>query len=159
MLTFCALQTLAQAQTCARLMAESEPWLTLRRDYDSLLKAVQNPAREAYLALQEEEIAGFALLNFQGAFTGYLQSICVAPGWRGKGAGTALMEFAEKRIFRQSPNVFLCVSSFNLAAQRFYRRRGYETIGVLRQYLAPEYDEILMRKSISPLLTWKPETA
>jgi len=48
---------------------------------------VQNPAREAYLALQEEEIAGFALLNFQGAFTGYLQSICVAPGWRGKARG------------------------------------------------------------------------
>lgn len=159
MLSFAPLQTPAQAQTCARLMAESEPWLTLRRDYDSLLKAVQNPAREVYLALETEEIAGLVILNMQGAFTGYIQSLCVAPAWRGKRVGAALMDFAEKRVFRQTPNVFLCVSSFNTGAQAFYLRLGYEKVGTLTNYLVQGYDEILMRKSLAPLVGYQPEEA
>ena len=61
--------------------------------------------------------------------------------------GFSLLGFAEARIFRESPNVLLCVSSFNAGARRLYARLGYEEIGVLRQYLVPEHDEILLRKS------------
>ncbi len=40
------LETLAEAEFCARMMAASEPWLTLGRGSEALLKALQNPARE-----------------------------------------------------------------------------------------------------------------
>ncbi|HEY0787399.1 MAG TPA: N-acetyltransferase, partial [Thermoanaerobaculia bacterium] len=53
--------------------------------------------------------------------------------------------------FRESPNAFLCVSSFNEGAKRLYERSGYEVVGVLRDYLVRSYDEILMRKTIGPI--------
>ena len=156
MLTFAALQTPDEAETCARMMAASEPWLTLGRGYNALLAAIQNPARELYLAKNQNEIAGLILLNFQGAFTGYLQSICVAPAWRGRGVGRELMALAERKVFARTPNLFLCVSSFNTAAQKFYLHLGYTVVGELKDYLVAGYDEILMRKTLGPLVGYTP---
>ena len=62
------------------------------------------------------------------------------------------MEFIENEIFPTNKNLFLCVSSFNPDAQRFYTRLGYEQIGVLKDYLVEGHDEILMRKTIAPIL-------
>ena len=65
------------------------------------------------------------------------------------------MAFAEKRIFSETPNVFVCVSSFNKGAQRFYERLGYEVIGELRDYIISGHSEILLRKTIAPLTDFK----
>ena len=70
---------------------------------------------------------------------------------RGQGLGTRLVEFAEKRIFRDTPNVFLCVSSFNPRARALYERLGYERIGELKNYLIDGASELLMRKTIGPI--------
>jgi ribosomal protein S18 acetylase RimI-like enzyme len=61
------------------------------------------------------------------------------------------MDFAEKRVFRDSPNIFLCVSSFNEGARRLYERLGYTPVGELEDYLVAGHAEILMRKTIGPL--------
>lgn len=151
-ITFHPLQTQEEAEACARMMATSEPWITLKRGYAELLKAVQNPAREVYLAKVEKEIVGLIMINMQGAFTGYIQTICVASKWQNQGIGRQLMAFAEERIFAQTPNVFLCVSSFNTRAQEFYAGLGYEVIGELKDYLVAGYSEILLRKTIAPLV-------
>jgi ribosomal protein S18 acetylase RimI-like enzyme len=42
--------------------------------------------------------------------------------------------------------VFLLVSSFNKDAQRFYRSRGYEVVGEIRDALVRGESEIIMRK-------------
>jgi len=145
-----------EAKACARMMAASEPWITLRRDYETLLRIVANPAREVYVAVEgSKEIAGFIMLNMQGAFIGYIQSICIAPGWRNKGIGSRLMAFAEERIFKETPNVFICVSSFNPNAKRLYERLGYEVVGELKEYIVPGNSEILLRKTIAPLTGFK----
>jgi ribosomal protein S18 acetylase RimI-like enzyme len=65
--------------------------------------------------------------------------------------GRQLVLFAEQRIFRDSPNVFLCVSSFNTDAQRFYEQLGYERVGVIENYLVAGHDEYLMRKTLGPV--------
>ena len=145
----------AEAEVCAQMMAGSEPWLTLRRDYATLLKILTDPTREVYVALLDCKIAGFIMLNMRGAFVGYIQSICVAPQWRGQGIGSCLIAFAEQRIFRETTNVFICVSSFNPDARRLYERLGYELVGVLKDYLVSGYDEILLRKTIAPILEFK----
>jgi ribosomal protein S18 acetylase RimI-like enzyme len=97
----------ADAEISARMMANSEPWITLRRDYDASLKNLTDPSKEVYLALEGDEIAGFTVLSMQGGFVGYLQSVCVAPRWRGKGFGSKLMDYVEKRILSETPNVFM----------------------------------------------------
>lgn len=149
------LTTDAEAEACAALMAASEPWLTLRRDYDTLLRLARDPGRERYVAYQDGRLAGFVFLNLQGAFVGYLQTICVAPAFRDAGIGSALIAFAEERIFRDHKNVFLCVSSFNQAARRLYERLGYTVVGELTDYLLPGQSELLLRKSRGPM-GWPP---
>jgi ribosomal protein S18 acetylase RimI-like enzyme len=137
------------------MMANSEPWITLRRNYDASLKILTDPSREAYLAMLGNEIVGFTILNMHGAFVGYIQSVCVAPQWRGKGFGSKLMDYVEKRILSATPNVFICVSSFNRRVQKLYERRGYEVVGELKNWIVPGHSEILLRKTVAPLTEFK----
>lgn len=151
-LTVRRLQGEDDLQACAGLMADSEPWRTLGRGREALLAALRMPGPERYAAEQDGGFAGFLVLNLQGAFAGYLQTIAVAAPFRGRGVGTALVGFAEARIFRDHPNVFLCVSSFNEGARRLYERLGYRRVGELEDYLVRGHGEILMRKSRGPIL-------
>ena len=141
----------SEAEFCARLRASTDPWITLKRSYEDGLKAILDEERECYLAEVEGVIAGFLLLNMRGAIKGYIQNVCVAPEWRNRGIGRQLVAFAEERIFRETPNVFMCVSSFNLDARRLYERLGYQLVGELTDYVIPGCSELLLRKSIGPL--------
>jgi [ribosomal protein S18]-alanine N-acetyltransferase len=138
---------------CSRLMLASEPWVTLRRNYNACRAMLEDQSRERYLVRCDGERAGFLIINMNtGPLTGYIQSIGVSPAMRGRGVGTKVMAAAEERIFRDSPNVFLCVSSFNSGARRLYERLGYEIIGELKNHLIDGHGEILLRKSRGP---WK----
>lgn len=145
------LESVEQAETCARMMDESEPWITLGRGYDESLTILTDPLREVYLAMDGDRVAGFVVLEMEGAFTGYVKSIFVSPPYRGRGVGAWLMSFVEERIFRERPNVFLCVSDFNEGARRFYEKLGYEAVGELRDYIVRGRSEILLRKTVGPL--------
>jgi len=129
-------------------MAGTEPWITLGRDYKTCLKAVSAPLREVYGAKEGGKALGFIILQMTGTFRGYIQTVCVAPDARGRGIGTKLIRFAEKRIFRESPNVFMCVSSFNKGAYRLYRRLGYKKTGELKDFIIKGRSELLLRKTI-----------
>ena len=144
-----------EAARCAQFMSASEPWMTLRRTYDDSFKMLTDPSRESYLAVAESQTVGFMILNVKGAFAGYIQTVCIFPEWRNEGIGTTLIDFAEKRIFRDSPNVFMCVSSFNRNAQRLYERLGYRVVGELKDYIVPGHSEILLRKTIAPLTEYE----
>lgn len=150
-LTISRLNTDSDAHECARLMAASEPWVTLGRSYEASLRIVQDPTREVYVARDETGLVGFLILCMMGAFVGYIQTILVHPNRRGQGLGSSLVEFAERRILRESPNIFMCVSAFNHDARRLYERLGYRTIGELTDYIVPGHSEILLRKTLGPL--------
>ena len=145
-----------EAEACARIMSSSEPWVTLQRDYTASLDAVRDPTREVYVATPAgvDQVVGFLILSMRGAFAGYIQSVGVRDDWRGRGLGTQLVAFAESRIFAESPNAFICVSSFNDRARALYERLGYETVGELRDYIVRGHSEWLLRKSIAPLADW-----
>ena len=146
----------SEAHECAQLMSTSEPWITLRRDYDLCVRMLTDPKREVYVALLKEEIAGFMILQMRGPFIGFIQTVGVKPEWRNKGIGSKLVQFAEERIFKVTPNVFMCVSSFNPKAQRLYKKLGYETIGELKDFIVSGHSEILLRKSIGALTEFEP---
>jgi len=136
-------------------MSSSEPWITLRRSYKDSFKMLTDPSREIYLAVLQGQIAGFMILNMKGAFVGYIQTVCIFPECRNRGIGTKLLAFAEQRIFQDTPNAFMCVSSFNQNAQRLYERLGYRVVGELKDYIVPGHSEILLRKTIAPLTEYK----
>jgi len=133
------------------MISSSDPWITLGITYDDTLVTLSDQSREVYVAQRGESILGFIVVEMKGAFTGYIKSICVSPQHRDKCIGRSLMEYAERRILREKPNVFLCVSGFNHGAQRFYESLGYKRVGVLDDYLISGESEILMRKSIAPI--------
>jgi hypothetical protein len=110
-----------------------------------------------YVLRTGTELAGFLVICMTGAFVGYIQTICIDSAWRGQGLGTELVKFAERRILAESPNVFLCVSSFNPDARRLYERLGYRVIGELTDYLVPGHAEILLRKTVGPLAEFRPQ--
>ena len=145
------LESEEEARVCARMMAESEPWITLGREYEECLTLTRDSSREISVAAEGARVLGFLILNMTGAFVGYVQTICVAPGERSRGIGSLLLRHAEERVFRESPNVFLCVSSFNTRARALYERLGYEYVGELKDYIVPGHSEYLMRKTIGPI--------
>ena len=141
----------ADAHWCATLMASSDPWITLQRDYAKCRTTIDGAEREVHLAVgPDDERLGLVVLALTGPFAGYLQCIAVAPDHRGQGIGEALLAFTEARIAQVSPNVFLCVSSFNPRARRLYERCGYQYVGTLTDFVVAGHDEHLMRKTIGP---------
>ncbi len=145
------LETRAEAEACARMMAGTEPWITLRRDYEACLRVMLDETRERYVAYRGDRLAGLLILNVKGAFVGYIQTVCAAEELRGTGVGTALVAFAEERIFRDFRNCFICVSDFNHGARRLYERLGFRLVGELTDYVVAGHSELLLRKSIGPL--------
>ncbi|MCK4695694.1 MAG: GNAT family N-acetyltransferase [Candidatus Cloacimonetes bacterium] len=141
----------SEAKLCAKLMSESEPWITLKREYKDSLGLFNNPSKECYIAYYGKQFAGFILLDMKGALAGYIQSIAVIPGLRNQGIGKKLLKFTEKRIFKELPNVFVCVSSFNPEAKKMYLKQGYEIIGELKDFIIKGHSEILLRKQICPI--------
>ncbi len=150
------LETMREARIFAAAMARSEPWKTLRRSAGDALELLTNPDREVYVAAAGDALAGLLILDMRGAFRGYIQTVLVLPELRNRGIGRRLIRFAERRVFQASPNVFLCVSSFNGRAQRLYQRLGYARVGELRDYIVKGHSEILMRKTRGPLAGFKP---
>ncbi len=146
----------ADREASARMMCASEPWITLGRDYARCLTAVSDPARELHVARDGAQVAGFILLTMKGQIPGYIASVCVSAASRGSGVGTQLVTYAEARIHRESPNVFLCVSSFNLGAKRLYERLGFEFVGTLKDFIVDGHDELLYRKTIGPWSSFTP---
>lgn len=141
----------ADAETCAKMMQASEPWITLGTGFQALLDVMRNTARERIVATIGENVAGFVVASMAAPLSGYIQTICVAADARAQGIGRLLMEHAEARIFRESPNVFLFVSDFNAPAQAFYEKLGYRRVGALPGFLIAGRSELLMRKTRGPI--------
>ncbi len=136
-----------EREWAARVMSESEPWLTLGRGLEACRKACSLPGHELLVARSGGEALGFALVHPRGvAGSPYLASIAVAPAARGRGVGSRLLAFVEDRHRPLARHFFLCVSSFNEGARRLYERAGYERVGVLEDYVIDGASEILMHK-------------
>jgi ribosomal protein S18 acetylase RimI-like enzyme len=132
-------------------MAASDPWLTLGRGFDACLAACTSPLDVLEIAECGGERCGLVLVRPAGvAGAPYIVSIAVAPAFRSRGVGAALLEHVEASYRGRSRHLFLCVSSFNPRAQRFYERHGFEPIGTLRAFLIEEADEILLHKRLAP---------
>ncbi len=151
---------------CARIIATDPLWrryrLTLpraRRTLRQVLAAVRRggpAARETgefAVAHIRGDVVGFIWFRLNGTFhhSGYVRWVGVALQARGRGVGRRLMAYAERKIFKTGPNVFLMVSEFNRPAQAFYRRLGYTEVGAVPDYIMRGITERLFRKTRGPI--------
>lgn len=137
---------------CALMMTKTDPWIRLEMNYDQCLKAFDGSSKDIYIILLENEIAGFVILQMEGTFKGYIQTICIDEDYRGKGFGKKLLEFCEERILKVSPNIFICVSSFNKGAIKLYYDFGFKLIGELEDFVKEGFTELLLRKTYGPII-------
>jgi ribosomal protein S18 acetylase RimI-like enzyme len=141
----------ADHEWCARLMASSEPWITLQRDLDGCRQVLSRPGTELFVARAESsgDPVGFVLVAPYGlAGSPYIASIAVAPAAQDQGVGSQLIKFTEQH-YRDRAHLFLLVSSFNPRAQQFYRRHGFEFVGELKDYIVPHHSELIFHKRLS----------
>src|SRR5688572_19504975 len=152
-------------RAAADIMASAEPWITYGRNRDHTYATVSNPQAESYAAVtagggggvdRGGEVVGVAVLAIKvPLISGYIAGLAVKPSHRNRGIGTRLLKFAEQRIFRDSPNVFICATSFNDGAQRLYARLGYRKIGEIADFAVAGAHEHLLRKTLGPQATFK----
>jgi [ribosomal protein S18]-alanine N-acetyltransferase len=142
-----ALDVIEEAGACAEMLVTTEPWLTLQLTFERAVARLMDARHEIYAVRDDAGVAAFIVLDMHGLLAGYIQTVCVRSDRRGEGLGSALIRWAEDRIFRDSPNVFICVSSFNPNARRLYERLEFEQVGVLRAFGVAEHDELLFRKT------------
>ena len=146
-LTVVPLNREREAPECAQMMLATEPWITLGLPLNVALSLLSDSAREVYAIRDPTGVAGFVVLDMRGLVAGYIQILCVRADRRGQGVGSTLIRWSEERIFKDSPNAFICVSSFNADARRLYERLGFDRAGVLTNFIVPGHDEFLLRKT------------
>ena len=108
-------------------------------------------AEQALIYVTEHEVvSGFAWYIPQGAFarSPYLKLIGVHPQYRNMEIGKQLLSHVEADCKRFSKQLFLLVSDFNIAAQRFYQRQGYQHIGTIPAYVLPDVAELIYYKRL-----------
>ncbi|HQE33709.1 MAG TPA: N-acetyltransferase [Flavobacterium alvei] len=135
---------------CALMMAKSDPWITLEIDFNLCVQAFAGASKEVYVIRINSVIAGFVILQIDGTFKGYIQTICINENYRGKGLGKKLLTFCEERILKISPTIFICVSSFNTRALQLYTDFGFKIIGELPNFIREGFTEILLWKTFGP---------
>jgi ribosomal-protein-alanine N-acetyltransferase len=140
----------------AGMMAATDPWKTLGMDAAACRASCDGTCKEIYVAHCKDEPVGLVVLQVCGTFNGYIQTLFVSEAFRGKGFGKQLLEFSENRIYRTSPNIFICVSTFNTRALHLYQELGFDRVGLLRDFLKQGFDEWLLRKTIGPKLGYLP---
>ncbi len=142
---------------CARMMVVTDPWITLAMGYEQCLKAFEGAFKEVIVLKKEKEIIGFVIMQTQGTFKGYIQTICIDAAHRGHGYGTQILQFCQERILQYSPNIFICVSSFNHGAIQLYTKFGFEPVGELKDFVKMGFTELLMRKTAGAIVGYKPQ--
>ena len=142
-------------KVCAEMMSKTDPWITLEMNYEQCLKAFEGEYKEIYVIETENVIAGFVIIQTAGTFSGYIQTICIDKAYRGRGIGKKLLQFCEERILKFSPNVFICVSSFNKGAIKLYYEFGFKLIGELDNFVKEGFTELLLRKTVGPRVGYK----
>jgi ribosomal protein S18 acetylase RimI-like enzyme len=139
---------------CADLMANAPLWrrygVTSASARARLADALAGPGM-LFVAVDDDALLGFVWCVRRGAFarSGYIPLIGVQAGETGRGVGAALLERAEAWLGESSPDVFLTVSDFNTAAQRFYQRHGYAQVGALPDYVIDGVTELIYWKRLS----------
>ena len=77
----------------------------------------------------------------------YLELLALLPEAQNQGIGSSIMAWFESAGMKHGArNLWVCASSFNARALRFYERHSFTRAAMLPDLVADGYDEILLRK-------------
>lgn len=103
----------------------------------------------SFVAVDDGRIIGFILTSQTARANGLLVTIDIMEGWRRRGLGAKLLEFAERAQKRRGCRVIkLQVGVENSGAIGFYEKMGYVKKKLLRNYYGTALDAFLYSKEI-----------
>lgn len=135
----------------AEILASSEPWTTADEDQESLEQLLLPAVGRGVLYGAEEDSSLAALVYFFSepvfAMGGLIRFLVVRADMRRRGIGRQLMGFVERKVFDRSSNIYVCVSSFNEPALRFFEKLGYRKVGEVSDLIVAGHSEWILRKA------------
>jgi ribosomal protein S18 acetylase RimI-like enzyme len=131
------------------ILCSMDPWLTLEYTPEAfeyyLLRA--DAALSRYVVMVSGNVAGVLSLRSPWLFGPFIELMALFDEFQGKGIGRRLIDWVCDRY--ESENLWATVSSFNLQAQRFYSRAGFQQTATLEDLIKPGWNEILLRKKVA----------
>lgn len=141
--------------SCADIIADSLMWERYGRTAEAALdffETEHDNGSEVWVYADDSDASGSVLgylvlipRGMMGEFP-FVRALGVRRDHRGTGIGTELLGFAEERMFRLKPLLFMLVSDFNDGARRLYNRLGYEQVGAIPDYKKPGIGEYILMK-------------
>jgi diamine N-acetyltransferase len=128
------------------------PWAHYASDAASVTAALcrTDDGAVRYQVRSGAALAGAVVICCPWLAGPYLQLLAILPAHQNLGIGGKVLSWFEAEARDRFRNLWLCVSAFNVAAQRFYARHGFERVATLEGLLRDGDDELLMRKRLAP---------
>lgn len=120
----------------------SDPW-----SRQAFVDSLSDPVRLFLVAVDGSVVAGYVIAWFV-AGEGEIANIAVAPAWRGRGIGAALLDAAlAAGTSRGATAIYLEVRESNAPARALYASRAFQEVGRRRGYYRrPLEDAIVLRR-------------
>jgi RimJ/RimL family protein N-acetyltransferase len=132
-----------------------EMYLDINREREHLKRLEDNPGGLAIVALNGREIIGF--LTLEPARRRKIAHVVelgmsVKEGWRRKGVGLALVQFAERWAIEKTSTekIALNVFSENISAINLYKKAGFVVEGQLKNHIKmdKEYQDLVLMSKV-----------
>ena len=105
---------------------------------------------QTWVAEEAGEVAGFLIAHREPRKILHIVTIDVVKAWRRRGVGSLLMDAAEQWAADHSMLMIgLETAHDNLAAQKFYKARGYRKVDEIEHYYADGSAAWLMVKELA----------
>ena len=139
------------AQLLGTELAAIDPWARAGYTGERLASffAQSEHAVSRYRMMLSGSLTGVLVVRHNWLHGPYLHFIGLLPQFHGQGIGGIVLAWFEAEARRASRrNLWLCVSSYNVAARRLYERHGFRLAAELDDLVIDGFDELLMRKRL-----------
>lgn len=145
-----AVHGVEEARFLGDLLAGMDPWHTLRYTASALARYLLRPdaALHRYAVVVQRQTSGVVCVRYPWLRGAYLELIGLAAAVQGCGVGSEILHWIEAQARRESDNVWVLVSAFNMRARTFYEQQGFSEIGTLKDFVQLGSDEVLLRKVV-----------
>jgi diamine N-acetyltransferase len=137
------------SERLAAAIVAMPPWSVMNYPADAMARflAAVDGGVSRYAVEVGGEQAGAVSVRSPWLKGPYLELLALLPKAQGQGIGARILTWFEQEALKAGArNLWVCASSFNTRALRFYERHGFEQAATLPGLVADGYDEILLRK-------------